>query len=245
MKNLVSAAAAVLLGGAGFLLRRWQLSAGFEPLTGLPVSHISSWLLPLFLAAAALVFLIPALKQKAGRRSVEQDFALSPAGLPLLLAGGLLTAVCGGWLALSALGNDLLNLLMGTLTLIAGAALLWCVFLWKREQSFAVSMLLVPVFQTCWLLYTYKEVAANPVMSAVYPIILAQCAFTVAFYELSAYAYSFGGRRTARLILPWSIVMGLTALGETMPLFSRGLFLASLIYLAGLLLCRREPGQEA
>lgn len=244
MKRTVSLAAAAALGAAGFLLRRWQLSAAFEPLTGLPVPHLSAWLLPLLLAAAALVFLLPALRTTAGRRTLNQDFTAAAPGLPLLLAGALLTAVCGGWLVMTSLGGSLLELLIGALAAVTGLALLWSVFLWKRGQPCALPLLLAPIFQTCWLLYTYADVAANPVMSAVYPVILAQCAFTVSFYEISAHAYSFGGRRTTAAVLPWSVVMGLAALGETMPLFSRGLFLSSLLTIAGFMLCRREKEER-
>ena len=50
---------ALIAGGAGFALRRWQLATGFEPDTGLAISGApAAWAVAGFSLLAALLFLL-------------------------------------------------------------------------------------------------------------------------------------------------------------------------------------------
>ena len=167
----IVAAAALLLGAAGWYLRRQQLAYGFETDSRFAIAG-DRWALFLvslaFVAVAAALIAAFLLQDRrctaydGGRRCIG---ALLPAaGSLLLLLGGVLRAVelarQGGLNRVTDLVFVILCVACGIIMLVFATRKL----LGGEPGRMKSALLLLPVFYCYWLVILYKENAANPVL---------------------------------------------------------------------------------
>ena len=210
-------AAAVVLGGAGFLLRRWELSTAFEP-SGLVTSGM-----PATMALTVLSILAAVLCAAAGSALRKQDlgrfddlFALE--GRPALLSGLVLSAfllLAGAALELvqipasyraavdglmaNGTGSPILAAFLpaalALLSLLSGIGILLAARKRARGQSVGPysGLLLAPGFLGClWLIAAYQSRAGDPVVQDyLYELLAIMCVLLSSYY-LASFSYEDG-----------------------------------------------------
>lgn len=215
-KDLLAPVAALLGGGVGVALRRWQLSAGFEPETGLPLAGApANLVLPIW---SALVALALVLLCRNRRMSPRWETALDARGKPLFLTacvlGGflLLGSGVGEWMALSTQGLTgntwgarLLPLLRMALCVLGClCAIFWTKDLSRRAEGArqSLSILELCLLLCVWLISDFRARAIDPVVqNYLYEVLAIVCAL-MAFYYLAGYSFQTGRpRRTAAFCL--------------------------------------------
>lgn len=185
---------------AAWWLRTQQLASAYEPGSGLPLPMSrTGWALWGLFAALALLTLLLALPEKAGRSLSE----LRPVAIGAIFqgAGALLLTFGAGWRlyelypalrSLTALGTA--ALLLGGLGLFDG--LRACL----GGEKQAGSLLLMPMFAAALQLgLLYHANAADPVVQHYALPILTLAAATLAAASLAGLALGAGGRRRALL----------------------------------------------
>ena len=242
-KSWAAVLSPVLLGLAGAALRRLEVRRVFEPDTGLALPHPLSVILPLFLAASALLFLALALPRRGRSLAFGACFApLGQGGLYLLVSPAMLLMAAGGLQTLSAGGA--LSMALGAGAAAAGFGLLYAAVQWRRQGNGGAALLLPVLFALGWLLILYQRFAAWPVTARFYVPVLAAALAACAFYQAAAFAFRQGSRRMFRFLTPTAIVLCLAALGDEGDLLGRGMYLAC----AAALLCfwaqEKEPAPE-
>ena len=194
-------------------------------------------MLPLFWLLCAVFFI-----WKAGKKQTGLDFDAAfecPSQQTLLMLNfsALLFIPFGFNIIMTGLGGSMLTMLLGGGAAAAGACLFLAVYGWKKENIYSVLFLIPVFFGIIWLFITYQDYASWPVMNAYFVQVLAIAAITYGFYQVAACAYAQGSRRALRFILPTAVVLAFTALGDSVPLSVKGLYLASLGALYGFYLC--------
>lgn len=248
---------ALLLGGLGALVRRWQLASAFEGELGLqvPGAPASLALLAFLILSAAVFFLMahsaPCKPGGEGWRS-QWDFAFAAERdvvyLTAMVLAGLLTLAAAPFLFREAAGlmalrkmtgegeNGLLQVVLSLCTIPAAAALVISARAAYRMKGRGREngLLLLPVLLCCiWLLEAYRANAANPVVWDYAPLLLA-IGLSVLFY-LDCAGLSFETKGHARRML-WLAAMTVTvsavalasAPGKSMALLLCGQMLSAL-----------------
>ncbi len=237
----------ILLGAVGFLLRLLQ-QAVFEPDTALAVSGAPiSWVMALYLAASGVLLLVLALREKPERKlDLAAGFRTPPQQmLPLLVCAVLLLAAGGVLLAYGGLQRqEVLQTALGAFALAAAVCLLIALTLWRQGGSCGGFLTCSALMSVAWLLITYRQYADYPVVEAFYVQILAIAAFTYGFYQVAAYGFSLGSRRTTRFILPAATVLGLTALADDLSLGLICLYVGCTVVLYGFSLLERPAHMD-
>lgn len=227
-KSTYLPALAVVLGAAGFGLRRWAVSDAFEPDTGLALSGHPSFLLLGALTVLAVVVL--ALLCRGGRKLTDGECPLalsgvSPLHMTLASAAAILTILAGGASFLDLLSvfhavtyydSGLLScvnpLLLGALAVVSGICLLVLArqrYQLGREVSFSF-LPLIPAFFTCfWLIDVYRVRASDPVILEYAWFFLADIALVLALYCAAGFAFRNGKPFMA---LYWSLLAVVFAL---------------------------------
>ncbi|MBE6970346.1 MAG: hypothetical protein E7442_09565 [Ruminococcaceae bacterium] len=224
IRNVLS----VLLGTAAAAMRYFQCRTVFEPDTMLSRPHIISLILPAFLALCAFLFAVT-----SGKKAQSLDFsaAFRKPSSGVLLAFhffALLYIPAGAYLVKAALGGSTLMMIFGGGAAVTGACLFLGLLSWRRERPSGM-MLLIPVFfSVLWLFTVYQDYASWPVIEIYFVPVLAIAAIAYAFYQVAACAFSQGNRRMLRFILPTAVILSFAAMGDSLSLPVRGLFLASL-----------------
>ena len=268
-----------LAGGAiAFILRLLQNRTGFEPGTGLAISgNLPGIALVVWLLLVSAVLFVLARKQYGSAASpvFPKDFSTEePKQLLLPVAGSLLMALAGlsdvfegltrGNLleqlrsaadpyGLTASAESLFSsrtqLLMGALSLLAGAALFLSVAACRRkedasESTYNTSLLLVaPVALVVRLVLTYRADSINPSLGAYYIGLLALIFLTLSFYRLSAFAFESGKAFRFVFYSSATVTLSLSALADGGPHLSNLLlFVGGSVFLLGFLL--RMPGSN-
>jgi len=228
------------LGLVGAVLRFVQCRTVFEPDTMLSRPHIISALLPLFLLLCAVFFAV-----KSGKKETALDFedafdAPSQKMLPGFTFSALLFVPAGASIAMSAMNGSRLLLLLGGAAAAAGVCLFLFLVSWRKGTPSGTLSLIPVFFGLLWLFATYQEYASWPVMEAYFVSVLAIAALTYGFYQVSACAFSQGSSRALRFILPLAVILTFTALGDSVSLAMKGLYLASMGTLLGFSLCLKN-----
>ena len=233
MKKSATLFLPVLLGAGGLLLRLLQLQTVFDGGDGLPRSHPLSVVLPLYLLAAALLFLALAWRSQGKKLCFMESFAL-PNGQPPFefVCAAMLYLASGALLVVQSVGGgDVAPLVFGALSAVTGLTLLLSLKVWRQGEE-PGKLLLPPVlFALIWLLSTYRVYASYPVTTAFYVPVLAQAAIVCGFYQVSAHGFDAGRRRAAGFVLPAAILLALTAAADGPGLPDRGMYLASALAL--------------
>ena len=227
-KSTYLPAAALALGAVGFGLRRWAVSAAFEPDTGLAVSgHPAFWLLGALTILAAVGL---ALLCRGGRQLAEEECPLalssvSSLHMTLAAAAAILTLLAGGASFLDLLSvfhavtyydSGVLScvnpLLLGSFAVVSGICLLVLArqrYQLGREVSFSF-LPLIPAFFTCfWLIDVYRVRASDPVILEYAWFFLADIALVLALYCSAGFAFRNGKPFMA---LYWSLLAVVFAL---------------------------------
>lgn len=206
-----------LLGGAvGFALRKWQLTAGFEPDTRLPIPGAPSALLLVALSVlvAAGVFLL----LWPGKGSAPAEVAFSTARdntlylTAAVLAGFLLLLSTGFELftftsAYGAAGEDVnqvsrvASMVLPPLRILFCVVGLPCTLLWARKLYRGGDVReQLPLLELCllfclWLITDYQSRAADPIiMDYVYEVFAIVCSL-LGLYYLAGWSFQTGKPR--------------------------------------------------
>lgn len=251
-------------GAAAFVLRLAQNRTGFEAATGLPVAgNLWSRLLVGLLVLTALVCLL--LTRKLPAEPEEQSPGFSDAfsthsslllmvlvtGVFLFVLSGLLEIAYGLGLASGAAEGSVnrLSLLLGGLTLVCGgcffSVLPACRRAGAREaepctpRTVSGDLLLLPVgYLVVRLVTAYRTESINPVLEAYYIDLLALVLLTLTFYRLSSFAFHAGQTRRFLLYAIPAVVLCLTALADSRPLYDTLFFAGGALTALGFLLLR-------
>ena len=214
-KHILIPAAAVLLGGAGFALRRWELATAFDPVSGLAAPGAPATL-ALVVFSAAVALLCAALGWT--RRNTDYgdyDAAFSAPGCTLGIGAAVLSAFLllgaagleafsapGAYREAAALAEEgggsnpalalLLPLLMAGLSAAAGCCVLAVGRKCYRGESVGKysGLLLTPAYLCCvWLVAAYQSRAADPVVQDYLYELLAIICLLLSVYYLAGFSF--------------------------------------------------------
>ena len=236
-KKMLSPAVALLGGAAGFALRRWQLTAGFEPDTGLAIPDAPAAVALLVctalvaLLAAALCWSWKGKSQCAAAFAWVKGNTLYAAAAAvaaiLFLAGAVLEVpALGEAMAQARAGNNLLVRVAGQLLppirVALGALAAPCAFLWGRavfrgdKEGMRENMGLLALcllFCVC-LVSDYQKHSADPVtMNYVYEVLAMVCVL-LALYYLAGYSFQEGKPRRCLFFCVMSCYFCMVALAD-------------------------------
>lgn len=233
-KNLLT----LCLGAAGAALRLLQNLTGFEPDTGLPIpGNLPGLLLPVLLALSAvlLLWMGRALPKGPVELSLGRQLkSVNRGGLCAILVGGCGMAVSGvlemaGSLGRTATaisadgmeivaasaGTDRSGVVMGLLSVLAGACLLAGLIVCRKASDQEPRILLaVPVLLLARLIFAYRLHSVDPVLANYYIELLALMLLILAFYRLSGFTVQAGSPRMFSLYGDLTAVLSLTLLAD-------------------------------
>lgn len=234
-KNFLPPALALLGGGVGFGLRKWQLTAGFEPDTGLAIPGAPAALAAVgFSLAIALLFLLLSRKEEK-RLSWEAAFAAGRqntlAVTALVLAAMLLLASAGAEIIIPPASSLAAYQGETPFARAAAAALpplrillcvgaLPCVFLWARAifrgEGGAESL---PALEPCliycvWLISAYQFRAADPVVQDYLYEVLAIVTSLLGVYFVAGHSFNNGKPRLTLLFCLTGVYFSLMTLAD-------------------------------
>lgn len=219
-KNRLIPAVALLGGGVGFGLRKWQLATAFESDTGLAIKGAPATVALLVWSVLMAAVLVALCRKQREPRTCEGAF--SAEGNSLILTA----CVLSGFLLLISAGSEAVTLMasyraslytsnswttqvttkfLPPLQVLLGLGGFLSVLLWTRrlaraEESKRESL---PLLELCllfcvWLISDYQSRAADPVVQDYLYEILAIAAGVMALYYIAGYSFQTGyPRRTA------------------------------------------------
>jgi hypothetical protein len=251
---------AVFGGIGGFFLRRWELTAAFEPDTGLAVLWTAPTvaLIALSVVLAAAFFLL--CRGDKYPLTAYRDAFAAPGNWAYLVVGAgasALLLVSGLWglkEQLTGGAPKVLSLLLDALCLASFVCLLWIIpgNFRARQRQYSLALLL-PAYTCCvWLVNAYQQRAADPVvLDYVYQLLAIICALLGLYF---AAGFSFGRGRV------WlcggftllGVYFGIVTLADEHTLSDRLLLLGLVLYqmasaaalLRNAFLTGPAPGQE-
>lgn len=216
-KNWLAPALAVVGGAVGFALRKWQLSAGFEPDTGLAVPGAPSAMVLMAWTILVAVGLIALCWDRKGPMTCEKAFMAK--GNSLFLTA----CVLGAFLLLISAASEAVTLSAGyqgsfytsntplsqfTAKLLPPLRVALCLggfpctLLWIRQLSRegegrheSLPLLELCLLFCLWLISDYQIRAADPVVMDYAYEVFAIAAAVMAFYYLAGYSFQTGKPR--------------------------------------------------
>ncbi len=163
-------------GALCLILRLLQNRNGFDPETGLSLSSAAGTALPVCLVLLLALELFLSWKTQTKAKSFQGSF--TPPGREILLpvAGGLLLAAGGAVRIARLLGGGLSSfpLILGALSVLAGAGALFLLWQRKNRDRFSSGALL-PLLLCCGtlMLYEFLRASQDPVLLRSYLPVLA------------------------------------------------------------------------
>lgn len=267
---------AALIGGlAALALRIWNLRAGFEDGTGLPLPGHPSF--PAMALALALTLGALALLSRSIPANAAPRFPFAPAKRPpaaIAVAGTFLLALAGfadlfeaftgqkiGARTLSyeyafegLIGGESVSVspaaqaFGGLLTLLSAWALFQCLRACLHEnQRFRAPVLIPAVALSFRLVSVYRLASVNPVLEDYAPVLLALVFQTLGFYALSAFPFECGNLRKFAAFSGAAVCSALCVLADRYEYLSTPLTLAgsALTLTAFLLLALDAPPRSS
>ena len=239
-KEIILPAVAVVCGGAGYALRRWELATAFEAGTGLPISGAPATLALAGFSAAAAVALALLCR---GNYSVMSGYgpAFRAKGNTLYAVMGVIAAfllLAGGGLMLAgpALGEELVftRLIAGAMALAAGL----CVAVTVRDNYRGAEVqrysfrLLIPAYAFCvWLIAAYQVRAGDPVrLDYVYEL-FGIIASLLGLYCTASFSFERGRVFPTCLFSLLGVYFSLVTLADAHDLATVLLYAFSIVYL--------------
>lgn len=267
-KNILPPVLALLGGGVGFALRRWQLATGFEGETGLAISGA-----PAAVAVAACSVLVAlgllALCWRgektlawetafaAGRENTLAVTALILSAMLLLASGGveIVTRTVNGVFTFegSTRFARTTAMVLSTLRIVLGIGALPCVFLWARtilrgEGGQECLSVLEPCILYCvWLISTYQDRSADPVVQDYLYEVLAIVSALLGLYFIAGHAFHNGKPRRAVFFCLLGAYFSLVTLADNHMLADTFRHLFAVLYLTAhaVLILNHPPVEEA
>jgi hypothetical protein len=230
---------ALILGGVGALVRRWQLATAFEETLNLhqPGSP-ASWVMAAFFVAAAVIFLLLAcrapsrLDVKGGLSRWDYAFAaendlvfllaMALAALLTLAAAPFLFQEASELMAIRKASHDqgengLLQVILAVCAVPSAAALVYsgASAYRLRGRSRESIALLFPVLLSCvWLLEGYRANAADPVLWHYTPLLMAIGLSLLFQLDSAGLAFELGHPRRLLWLAAMTVVMCAVALAS-------------------------------
>lgn len=254
-------------GVAALVLRVWNLRAGFELGTGLPVSgHVSFWALLVLLALVMLSLLVQSRRLSDGGnprfpfRTQNRALCLLPvAGAALLCLSGvadILDALGGhqsyeyaGLISGEAVGMSTgVQCASGALTLLSAWSVFECVRACMRGDMRRRAVVMVPAVALAFRLVTvYRIDSVNPVLQDYAPALVALLFHVLGFYAFSAFTFDSGDLRQFAVSAGGAVTLSLCVLFDRSDYISTPLlFCGSAAALAGfLVLALQAPAEPA
>lgn len=219
-KNQLIPALAVLGGGVGFGLRKWQLATAFETDTGLAIAGAPATIALLVWSCFMAALFVGLCRKQRAPRTCEGAF--SAHGNSVVLTA----CVLSGFLLLISAGSEAITLMAGyqtslytgnswttqvTTKFLPPLQVLLClggflsVLLWTRRlaregesKRESLALLELCLLFCAWLISDYQSRAADPVVQDYLYEILAIAAGVMALYYIAGYSFQNGyPRRTA------------------------------------------------
>ena len=244
-------------GVAALILRLWNLRAGFEPGTGLPVSGNPSFPALFALLTLILVLLVvQSLKLSENGnpcfpfRTQNRVLCVLPvAGAALLCLSGvadILDALGGssqsyeyaGMIAGEAVGMSTgVQCASGALTLLSAWAVFECVRACLRGDMRRRALVMVPAVALAFRLVTFYRIdSVNPVLEDYAPSLVALLFHVLGFYAFSAFTFESGDLRQFTVSAGGAVTLSLCVLFDKSDYISTPLlFCGSAAALAGFL----------
>lgn len=247
---------AVVLGGLGALVRRWQMSSAFEETLGLsqPGAPASLALIACFILVAAVFLLLArntSCRMKKERRMSRWDYVFAAEGdgvyLTLMVLAGLLTVLAVPFLFREAAqlialrratgegDNGMLQLVLALAAIPAALSLVIsarnaCRMKGRGKEN---CVLLLPVVLGCiWLLEAYRANAADPTIWHYAPLLLAIAMGMLFFLDCAGLSFELGHARRMLWLAAMTVVSSAAALasmpGKAMMALLAGQLLAAL-----------------
>lgn len=230
---------ALLLGGLGVLVRRWQMRSAFEETLGLhePGSP-ASWAMLAFVILASAVFLLMAhnapCRMKVDGWMSRWDFAFAASRdslyLTLMVLAGLMTLAAAPFLFQEAMrfrilqaassgegDNGLLQVVLALCTIPSCVGLVSSArnaFRMKGRSKENGALLLPVLFGCVWLLEAYRANAADPVLWHYVPLLLAISLGMLFFLDCAGLSFGMGHARRMLWLAAMTVVVSVTALAS-------------------------------
>lgn len=237
MKKTWLIPAFALLGGAvGFGLRKWQLSTGFEPDTGLAIPGSPAATALLVWSAVMLVGLIALCWDRKGPRMCENAFqakgntlfltaCVMGAFLLLISAAAEAVTLSAGYQGVLYTNNSRISQFTSKflpplrLALCAGGVP--CTLLWVRQLSQegekrreSLALLELCLLFCFWLISDYQIRAADPVIMDYLYEVFAIVAAVMAFYYLAGYSFQVGKPRRTLVLCLLAVYFSMVTLAD-------------------------------
>lgn len=247
-KNILLPALALLGGGVGFGLRKWQLAAGFEADTGLaipfapPALALIGWSL---LVAGALIVLLadcreaPDLPQAFDARENPLFLTACVMAAFLLLASAVADGLNYVQLRQAAWDSaSVLPAALPILRILLCALGFPCALIWARALSRggeggrrSLALLEVCVLFCIWLLSDYQMRAADPVIADyVYEVLAIACAL-MGLYYVAGFSFQIGKPRRTLFFCLMGIHFSLVTLADGHSLADVARYAAAILFL--------------
>ena len=251
-KHILLPALALSGGAAGFILRKWQLSSGFEADTGLALPHAPSALAVAGFSAFLLLLLLFLswreekqlpweLAFSAGKEAPLAVTALILAAMLLLAGAGaeIVTYVVNGAFFLEGETpfSRAASAALPPLRIAPSIGALPCIFFWaralfrgdtRRENAAALE----PCFLYCvWLISTYQLRAADPVVQDYLYEVLAIVASLLGLYFIAGHSFGNGKPRQTVFFCLAGAYFSLVTLADGHSLADAFRYLFAVLYL--------------
>lgn len=230
-QTIVSCGTVCVLSAIAFFLRWTQMNYSFEPDTGL-LTKGSVWTTALTIVCAAAVIFIVFMTFSISRRYMPSEYkkALRPRAPIFLIASVVLgfMMVVGSLLNLLAVvGSDTFARVLWLMGILTGVCFPLIIMTSKKGGVSACAVTVIPaLFYCAWLVASYLENAANPVIWSFSIEILAIASAVLGFYYLAGYPFDRPRPRGTVAFCLIGAFFSLTALGGL------GGFAGSLIFAA-------------
>lgn len=229
----------VVLGATGFFLRDIELKTIFDSTTGLAEANPITFILAALSVATAIVILMLVLKLRdfVGFSAYEKAFKVKS---PILMILSLLLAVVMIYASYlyyahaKTLDSKIAESILALLAALSGLSYLTLsINSWRRKggTEMPLSCFIIVIFICYWLILTYKQNAADPVILDYVYDTLALCSAALATYYITGFCYNRGSPVKTLFFSNFSIYFCLVALAGTriLPIILFYIFTASML----------------
>lgn len=240
-KEILLPAIAVVGGGAGFALRRWELATAFEPDTGLPIAGAPATmaLIALSVAVAAVLLALSLLGKYPRFQGYDQAFRGERNTLYAM--AGVLSAFlligAGGLIAyefVQGINQLYTRLIVAAMAVASGVCVLSTVrnsFRAENKGKYSVP-LLVPAFAFCvWLIAAYQVRAGDPVQLDYVFELFGIIASLLGLYFIAGFSFDKGKCGPAVFFSLLGVYFSLVTLADGHDLASMLLYGFAILYL--------------
>lgn len=239
-KEILVPAVAVIGGGVGFALRRWGLSTGFEPDTGLPIpgapANLALIALSVVMAVLLALLCLGCKRAFSGYGQAFQAQGNTLCATTGVISGFLLLGAGALMAAEPAMGGELVytRLITAALALVAGI----CVVLTVRDNFRGLAdgkysfKLLMPAYAFCvWLIAAYQVRAGDPVrLDYVYEL-FAIITGLLGLYGAASFSFERGRSFLTALFSMLGVYFSLVTLADSHQLADMLLYAFTIVYL--------------